>query len=826
MVKIPKSLIQRLQGLGPHFIRVAKRSKTPIDKGWPSTPHQANDPALQEWLNQGGNYGVVGGYGLTIVDIDSEEVKQTVVEKLPATLVVESPGSLGWHLYFICSLERPIRLRDNDGENVGDIQGAGKMVVGPASIHPKGGVYRIIKDSPLAQVTRKQLVGAFKEYLIPDREVDRVEAAAKVEKREIKIDLDIMQIVPTADLHRRGNEYFGPHPTHGSKTSKNFWLNPSKNCWHCFRHESGGGPLQWLAVEEGIIDCSEAVPGALRGKTFKRVLQVARERDLIDKEEHTHKGVYFNEKDKFIPKWLAEDVMDRDHFITLMDSKEIYVWRNGYYMPDGEVVIAQHCKNLLQEAFSKHRVSEVEAYIRVDTYTRLKEPPLHLMNVENGFLDIDTRELKPHRPEYHFFNKLPVKYDPECKGEKVQLFLREVTGSESDAKVLEEFIGYCLYRTYIFHKALALVGEGANGKSTFLMLVKQLLGVRNVSGRGLIDMEVDRFAKASLFGKLANIYADLSDDILRKTGTFKMLTGGDVIEAQRKFQHAFTFVNYAKLLFSCNKLPAVYDNTNAFFRRWIIIVFPNVFQGDNCDPNLLKKLTTPSELSGFLNIALAGLTRLLNNGGFSYSKSTEETREDYIRKSDPLAAFVMDCIAEDQATIVLKQPLYGLFAFYCRENDLPAVNKDTFFKNMPKYVNITQVRMNRKNIPGRPYGFKGITLTTEGLQLWSRQSNQSKASSILVNAELSEDTLAGKNKVMGALDSLDPLDYIQDERNSDKLAFKWQQIPVAERCEKCGKRLVEHIIKTNTGEELRRCQTCFNEMRKTLLNITFRRMEC
>ena len=135
-IRIPENLIARLQPLGPHFIRVAKRGKEPIDKDWPRKPLFADDPKLQAWLREGGNYGVVGGFGLVIVDIDLPELKEIVRERLPPTFTVQSPGSGGWHLYYLCSLERPIRLRDKDGENIGDIQGSGKMVVGPGSIHP------------------------------------------------------------------------------------------------------------------------------------------------------------------------------------------------------------------------------------------------------------------------------------------------------------------------------------------------------------------------------------------------------------------------------------------------------------------------------------------------------------------------------------------------------------------------------------------------------------------------------------------------------------------------------------------------------------------
>ena len=282
---IPRALAEKLNHLGPHFCFVAVKDKNPNvgGKGWqkPEKLMYSTDPKLIDWLAKGGNYGVVGGFGLVILDADIPEIQRLIEEKLPSTFTVESPGSHGWHCYYFCGLEKPIRLRDKEGENVGDIQGPGKMVVGPGSIHPNGGVYHVVRDVPLAQVTKQQLVEALKPYVVPEKEVAQVEQAARSEKVRTKIDLDITQVVPLAGLHRRGNEYFGSHPVHGSKTGCNFWVNPTKNCWHCFRHGTGGGPLLWLAVEEGIIDCVDAGSGTLRGEVFKRVLEKAKERGYI-----------------------------------------------------------------------------------------------------------------------------------------------------------------------------------------------------------------------------------------------------------------------------------------------------------------------------------------------------------------------------------------------------------------------------------------------------------------------------------------------------------------------------------------------------------------
>ena len=255
-VTIPKTLVEKLKPLGFRFIRVAKQGKQPIDKGWtkPENLMSADDPKLQEWLADGGNYGVVAGRGLAILDSDTRELIDLTIDKLPNTFTVQSPGSKGCHSYFHSRLEKAIRLRDKDGENVGDIQGLGKMVVGPGSIHPNGRPYLITNDVPLAKITKEELLGALKPYVVPDEEVMRIERAARSERSKAELDLAITQVVLLGKLQRRGDEYFGAHPVHGSKTGRNFSINAVKNCWHCFRHGTGGGPLSLLAVQEGLIN--------------------------------------------------------------------------------------------------------------------------------------------------------------------------------------------------------------------------------------------------------------------------------------------------------------------------------------------------------------------------------------------------------------------------------------------------------------------------------------------------------------------------------------------------------------------------------------------
>ena len=289
-VKIPRGFAEKIDRLGPRFCLVKAGDKDPSisGKGWqlPENLMFSSDPKLLRHLASGGNYGVVAHGHLIIIDTDDEEAKEAVLNGLPATLTVRSPGSGGFHFYFLCGdLKRKYVLVDGDGENVGNVQGDGKMCVGPGSIHPNGGVYEVVRDMPLARITDEQIRRALGKFI---RDPARDEETAEAEKKDLAAlgigNLNMADVIRLDGLRRMGDELFGPHPIHGSKTGRNFWVNPGGNVWHCFRCDSGGGPLLWLAVREGIIDCRDARPGVLRGELFLATLKRAAELGLVKPE--------------------------------------------------------------------------------------------------------------------------------------------------------------------------------------------------------------------------------------------------------------------------------------------------------------------------------------------------------------------------------------------------------------------------------------------------------------------------------------------------------------------------------------------------------------
>lgn len=377
------------------------------------------------------------------------------------------------------------------------------------------------------------------------------------------------------------------------------------------------------------------------------------------------------------------------NFITTLDNEDIYIYQNGYYTSIGEQIIKDLVEQFLGDFTKEHYKKEVVGYIRDKNYQErtLFDSNKFLINLENGIYDIKHNEFIEHDPEYYFLSYIPIEYKKNAKIQKSKQFFKQVLKTD-DIKRLQEIFGYCLYRDYHLQKAFMFLGEGANGKSTVLNLLKTMLGNHNVSSVSLQELCEDRFAPANLYTKLANIYPDLPDKTLTKTGMFKILTGGDNISAQRKFRDHFNFINYAKLIFSANKLPEAKDDTNAYFRRWEFINFPYTFYGKKCDPKILEKITTKKEISGLFNWSITGLRRILRNGCFTNTASVDEMREKYQRLSSPVAAFVMDCIENDTEKYILKDDLYDCFVKYCVNNGLPAVAKNTFSMKLHEHIKV------------------------------------------------------------------------------------------------------------------------------------------
>ncbi len=648
------------------FVPNKVRSKKPAVDDWTKTNnYDFDDEAI---TNHNGNIGVLLGK-LVVFDCDEIEA-EGLARKLPKTLVIGTSMKGDFrkkHFYFL--LKEPLKRKvlEKDGKHIGEIQGQGQQCLIPPSIHPSGIKYDIIEDNPIAQIEDGFLIDIIHPYIKGWQSMDLKKATKGVKegtRNEVAFRLAIHQ-----------------HKLDIPKGDALEWL---KN---------------WNNSNKPVLPESElitAIDSAYRYDTKK---------DNRKKKQKT----------SVIAAEIGRKILEKRIFKTARDTEDIYYYNDGIYHSGGEGLIKEMAGLIHGDDLNKNIYNEVIFFIQREARFDREEfnQDKNLLHLQNGIYNIEKKLLLPHSPESMSTTRIPIKYEPSADCPKIKKFFSEIV-KEDDLPVLQEILGYCLYRDYPIQVAFMFVGGGANGKSTFLKVLMEMLGKDNYASVSLQDLEMRRFSSSNLFGKLANVYADLTDKALYSTGTFKMLTGGDSIIAEQKFKNSFTFFNHAKLLFSCNKLPEVRDDTPAFFRRWVILVFPNTFEGDKADPNLFLKLITAEEMSGLFNYAVIGLKRLLENGRFSHTVTTEETQEKYERMSNSFLAFIKDCIITDPDNYIPKEEFYKTYVSYCHSYNLPAKAKATISKEINQHL--PSVSSARPTIEGKKtHAWRGVKISVDQL---------------------------------------------------------------------------------------------------------------
>lgn len=275
----------QLKDAGCRFIKIRRGEKGGFQIGWqlPDGANYSHDygPFLY-WLRHG-NYGILCSDTLIVIDADSLEIEH-IMERFPKTFTVKT-GSGGHHFYYLASGGRTLSLDDKAGHNLGHIRGAGAMVVGPGSIHPNGCKYQVIRDLPIATIDFSDLTDSFGPFIKPAKE----RIIPDLPRKTIKYRSNWVDRLTLADVgcypenvvysNPQTGKVQGSHPIHGSSTGRNFAINTHNDTYYCFRHNGGGGPLKWLAIAEGIIECGDE----LRGEDFKRAIKLAEKKGLKPK---------------------------------------------------------------------------------------------------------------------------------------------------------------------------------------------------------------------------------------------------------------------------------------------------------------------------------------------------------------------------------------------------------------------------------------------------------------------------------------------------------------------------------------------------------------
>jgi P4 family phage/plasmid primase-like protien len=338
-----------------------------------------------------------------------------------------------------------------------------------------------------------------------------------------------------------------------------------------------------------------------------------------------------------------------------------------------------------------------------------------LFNCANGTIDLRTGEVHEHRRENYLTNISPVEYDPSATCPLWLSFLGDVTaGNDELIRYLQRAIGYSLTGLTVEHCMFLLYGTGRNGKSTFLEVIRHLMG-----GYGKVA-HMGSFLAHKFDDNIPNdlamlhasrfVFATESDDGKRLAESkIKQITGGDTISARFLRKEFFEFRPQFKIWLGTNYKPTIYGTDEGIWRRIKLIPFNVYIPDSKMDETLTGKLK--SESSGILNWALQGLDEYRRNGMMEPSIVTASTDE-YRGSQDWMTRFLEEVTEPSTTDSVRARKLYETYVNWCDKTGEYKLKEQKFAEGMQQ-----KGRVSRRKKFKDALGKEKINMMYEGLKL-------------------------------------------------------------------------------------------------------------
>ena len=307
------------------------------------------------------------------------------------------------------------------------------------------------------------------------------------------------------------------------------------------------------------------------------------------------------------------------------------------------------------------KISETVKYIK-STAPVLPFIDTNIIAFKNVLYDVENDTALEKDPSIVTTTRMTnVEYNPNIvEHDQLDTFMSNLFGGQKDdaemMRFIYEVVGYCLVNNTFAQKFFILYGEGGNGKSSFLQLLTSLLTEVNVSNIALIDISASQFRLAEIVGKYANIGDDIENSAILNTANLKKIVTGDTIIVEPKHLKPYSYKPHAKLFFSCNDIPSIYDTSTGMQDRLVIIPMTNRIRNTAiATPHIVREIVKSGGLTVLLNRALEGLRRLRSQGAFTEPPRVADLTASYIKENDQVAQF-LDDIDNGEVQIT---PVYG-----------------------------------------------------------------------------------------------------------------------------------------------------------------------
>lgn len=471
------------------------------------------------------------------------------------------------------------------------------------------------------------------------------------------------------------------------------WLTPVKTNMKFLDMEAGDGRNQSLFNYILTLQSEDFTKEEAR-ETIRLINRYVlsdplseRELETILRDDAFKKPVFFKGSTFLFDKF-ATYLKNNNHIVKI--NGQLHIYKEGIYVPGHAEIESQMIKHIPH--LKRANRSEVLAYLEIMIDGEAKTTNPNVIAFTNGLYNIKDGSFRDFTPDVVITNKIPWPYNPAAYSELLDHTLDRLACNDPEVRaLLEEMVGYCLYRRNELGKAFILIGDKSNGKSTFLHVVKNMLGDSNIASLDLKELG-DRFKTAELFGKLANIGDDIGDEFIANASVFKKLVTGDRVNVERKGQDPFEFNNYAKFLFSANNIPRMKDKTGAVQRRLVIVPFDAKFTPNDPDfrPFIKDELCEQDSMEYLIVLGLKALKSVLGKAQFTTSKRVQGQLDEYEQNNNPIIGFIQE-VGLDGIVNEPTKTVYRKYKEYCIANNFQALSNIEFSRQITKRCGLTIV---------------------------------------------------------------------------------------------------------------------------------------
>lgn len=293
-------------------------------------------------------------------------------------------------------------------------------------------------------------------------------------------------------------------------------------------------------------------------------------------------------------------------------------------------------------------------------------------------------------------------------------FLNMITDNIEEIGFIFEWIGYLLVKSYPITKMLFLVGDGGNGKSTLIKLMTAVVGKDNTSAVSMKSLVNNRFQTALLYNKLFNTVADIGADFFDDNSILKALTGDDTITIERKGENGFPYLNFAKMTYSCNKLPKFKDTSGGLERRPIVLNlnkdFMNIVKDSGMHINDI--IQDEKEIEKIISYSVYKFMQVMeNNNTFTESQSMRQAKSEWLN-DDPLVDYIEEVfeVTGKKENIVSMADFMTYYKHYCIDRNYKPLSQKNVIEAIKSNKELMKkgIKVSRMSNKGTQYKIQGL----------------------------------------------------------------------------------------------------------------------